>query len=88
MIPSAMHAKLVLPVYTPAAHLAIHFLELERKPDDTLKSIVLLGSMSRFPVVPVGWTWPLMQEQPLGRLHLGGQCTLRQSLGFWLWLDR
>ena len=33
----------------PAAHLAIHFLELERKPDDALKSIVLLGSMGRFP---------------------------------------
>jgi len=32
----------------PAAHLAIHFLELEREPDDTLKSIVMLGSMGRF----------------------------------------
>ena len=33
----------------PAAHLAIYFLELERKPGDLLKSIVLLGSMGGFP---------------------------------------
>lgn len=32
-----------------AVHLAIHFLELERKPDDALKSIVLLGSMGKLP---------------------------------------
>ena len=34
-------------VSTLAAHLAIHFLELGRKPDDTLKSLVLIGSMGR-----------------------------------------
>lgn len=34
---------------TLAAHLAIHFLELGRKPDDTLKSIVLIGSMGGHP---------------------------------------
>ena len=41
---------------SPAAHLAIHFLELERKPDDTLKSIVLIGSMGRSPGYFFCWT--------------------------------
>ena len=36
-------------VYPSAAHLALHYLNVNRTPDCTLKSIVLLGSMGRPP---------------------------------------
>jgi len=48
VIQSDIYAAIVLSTSTPAAHLAIHFLELEHKSDNTLKSIAMLGSMSRF----------------------------------------
>ena len=38
-------------VHPSAAHLALHYLNVNRTPECTLKSIVLLGSMGRSPLI-------------------------------------
>lgn len=54
IIRSTVNMIIILSAYILAAHLAMHYLELARKPEDSLKSLVLLGSMGRFRVMPVG----------------------------------
>ena len=76
-----MYRSTISSTYVPAVHLAIHFLELERAPDDKLKSIVLLGSMSRLAAHLTSFTGFLTQEQRLGKPRLKVPYTLRQSLG-------
>ncbi|KAF9646620.1 NAD(P)-binding protein [Thelephora ganbajun] len=58
-------------IYT--AHLAIHFLELERKPGDTLKSIVLLGSMA---------SWQASAQGPMYSATKSGVLALARSLAY------
>lgn len=54
-----VYAVFVSSACSPAAHLAIHYLELERKLEDTLKSLVLIGSMGKFPSTSAAWTLSL-----------------------------
>jgi len=85
-----MYATFTFFASTLAAHLAIHFLELERKPDDTLKSIVLLGSMGGYPGcfsldffanVTVA-SWQAVPEAPMYSAAKSGILALARSLAY------
>jgi len=74
-----------------AAHLAVYFLEFERKPDDALKAIILIGSMGRFlgcfrqlNVVSDAYTasWQAAANSPIYSATKSGVLALGRSLAY------